>query len=103
MSRTFKTDPYRVKLHDPRKHKVVLREVHHHEKTDGECQLADSPLVDDMNPMRWCWYDNVSNGRNVVCGCKMCTGQVGRKAENAGERKRVNNKLAQAKYTGEFD
>ncbi len=74
MSKTDKTNPYRVKVHD-KKH--WLQE--HHDHTNGECNLPPRPKVGDevdWNGKRgecfwWYSHDFWCDPYNH-CPCKMC-------------------------------
>lgn len=86
MSRTFKTDPFWVKLQHPERTGIHPREVHDHR--DGKCNL---PTLDRASCIRWagvhdCRWEWKYSGVNE-CGCRMCTNYWQRR----WDRRRVRN------------
>jgi hypothetical protein len=69
MSRTDVHAPYRVKLCDPEWQKYVYEE---HDHDDGTCD------IDHFDPGDWqathCHRGMIWFGRNIHCGCNLCTG-----------------------------
>ncbi len=83
MSRTHVHTPYVVKMRQPR-WRHLFREEHDH--TRGVCDLAHFDTT-DWRATR-CHINVVSDGTNPHCGCKLCTGQIERRREIKGGRRR---------------
>ena len=80
MSRTYKTDPLRVKLSKPECSKLKVIEDHDHRF--GECDLPENPLHEGYTRCTW-EYD--WNGIHLCC-CKLCSGKAYEKSPNKRER-----------------
>lgn len=91
MSHTYKTNPYLVKLSNPEKHRVILKEVHDHRF--GECNLPENPL--NQTSWRGCYYTWSWNGRNSFCGCHLCTDYEYRIIHNRSERRKSKSRCKQ--------
>lgn len=101
MSRTRKTRPLHVRMVDPKDNGVGYTEVHNH-VNGRECDLPDKhdpktiaesytgPFASPEN--RPCHYSFEYKGKGL-CGCKMCTGQVERRAENRKKRHLAKQEL----------
>jgi hypothetical protein len=97
MSRTDVHVPHWVKEKDPlwRRHFV---EVHNHE--NGTCDLH--LRLEARGWIRTRCYINIHwQGRQIHCGCKMCTNQIGRRLGN--RRERHDAKRAIRKGAWDFD
>lgn len=81
MSRTDVHKPYRVKQDDPWWRHAFVEQ---HDHSTGPCDL------DHHDPDRWqesrCHISWRNIGRNIHCGCWMCTGQTGRRLARSQER-----------------
>ncbi len=88
MSRTDVHTPFRVKVLDP-EWRPFFRESHRHET--GPCDLHQ------FDPMDWpatrCHIDWVASNRNIHCGCRLCTGQAGRRLGRRRDRTRLRAEL----------
>lgn len=69
MSRTFKTDPYWVKLRHPER--SGIHPVARHDHSDTPCNLPSSPTESTyvFGDCYWEWHYTGVN----ECGCRMCT------------------------------
>lgn len=75
MSRTDVHTPYWVKMRDPG-WRANFQE--HHDHRDGVCDLADFLAAAHWTRTR-CRIELALVDGNVHCGCRLCTGQAGRK------------------------
>ncbi len=82
MSRTYVHEPYHVKVFAPmwRSH---FREAHRHD--EGPCDLDQFDPRAPWSATR-CHIDLALLGRNIHCGCRMCTGQFSRRLSRRRER-----------------
>lgn len=90
MSRTDVHAPYWVKLRDPlwRDH---FKEFHDHDH--GVCTL-DQFLSNRSGWIRdLCYVGQVWRGRQIHCGCPMCTDRDGRRMRRRRERREVRQAL----------
>jgi len=94
MSRTDKQSPYWVKLLDPA-WRHVFYEVHNHEKKP--CNITEVDYRGRIDYNR-CYLNSKSIGKNIHCGCKMCSGQDGRRQERRGERHLAKKILLSGKW-----
>ena len=101
MSRTEKTQPFRVKLWDG-----TLARVARHDHRDGPCDLPstmaddlfrepDLQLVADLRACRRCYWDLRWTG-TFVCCCGMCRQQVEHRRAAKGARRRSRMELRDA-------
>jgi hypothetical protein len=84
MSRTDVHAPAWVKDRDPAWRREY-REEHDHD--NGVCNLA-AWVADRNTPYAGTCHLTYVGGRNIYCGCSMCTGQIGRKFSRRRERAR---------------
>jgi hypothetical protein len=84
MSRTYVHMPYWVKTLSPH-WRNYFREAHRHD--GGPCDIDRFDPAAPWSATR-CHIDLVSAGRNICCGCHMCTGHHGRRAAHRAERVR---------------
>lgn len=82
MSRTYKTDPLRVKLNKPECSKLKVIEDHNH--ISGKCDLPENPLHEGYTRCTW-EYD--WNGINICC-CNLCSKYAYEKSPSKRERNR---------------
>lgn len=83
MSRTWVHQPWWVKERDPR-WRDHFQEIHNHDK--GVCTLADylanrANYIGGRCHISWCW-----RGRQVHCGCRMCSAHWSRRSLRRWER-----------------
>ena|GEM_PF-5131252 len=99
MSRTDVHVPDRVKARDPgwRHH---YRELHDHRT--GPCDLAAFLAADRWVRTR-CSVGPGVPGRNVFCGCDLCTGRVWRRVDRRRERAAVRRLLRTVRGGVELD
>ncbi len=98
MSRTDVHAPYWVKLRDPAWSGHFVDE-HRHDGRD--CDLEEFLTDSTLTYWQGCYRNFVSRGRNVHCGCRMCTNQAGRRHSHRAARAAVRAQLrAAAKTTG---
>lgn len=105
MSRTFKTDPYWVKIKNPERVGAETYAVHNHEK--GECDLPAEPEW-DTNLHGNCWWQIDCLGKNIFCGCNLCTDRNYHVRENRANRHKSNQRRSGRNvsldyYDDEFD
>jgi len=97
MSRTDVHAPYWVKQLDPawRDH---FQEVHHHQ--DGVCTLQDYFESLRRNGRSWgdCFIQPVSRGRNIHCGCWMCSEGYSRSLRRRTERHQIKQALRSGQW-----
>jgi hypothetical protein len=94
MSRTDVHAPDWVKHKDPLWRRY-FEEVHRHER--GFCDLDQ--LLASRYWIRTNCYMNIHwQGRQIHCGCKMCTNQIGRKLSNRRERHQVKDALRKGSW-----
>ncbi len=105
MSKTYKTRPLSVRMHDRKDHGVGIEEYHNH--VNRECDLPTRDYQANLVHIEenekndgWlheiCHWSFTYTGKGL-CGCKMCTEQIFRKAENRKERHRVKQELQKAR------
>lgn len=101
MSRTFKTDPMWVKLNHPDRVDIIVYAEHDHSK--GECDLPDSP-TDNWGGVHnnRCWWNSETKGKNIFCGCDLCTGKTSRKIANKECRRKSNERRKSFKTDPEY-
>ncbi len=95
MSRTYVHAPHWVKVRHPQ-WRAYFREAHRHDT--GPCDL------DRFDPRAmWsatsCHIDLAPGGRNICCGCRMCTGQLWRKVCHRRIRTVARSRLREAVKT----
>jgi hypothetical protein len=82
MSRTWVHQPYHAKVTSP-EWKHAFREVHDHRS--GTCDLSEfdprAPWGSTRCHVYWVWI-----GRNIHCGCRMCTGAYWNKSHRRKRR-----------------
>jgi hypothetical protein len=83
MSRTHKTAPLSVKLRNG-----TARRMEIHDHSDGPCELPPEPPSGSsgVDHSTRCFWDFHYEGRNVFCGCAMCTDQDARRQERRRQR-----------------
>ena len=98
MSRTFKTDPIWTKMNHPERVGMIVHEEHNHEK--GECDLPEFPERNAHNTR--CWWNYDTQGKNVFCGCDLCTGRSYRKIAKKASRRASNERRRNFKSDPEY-
>lgn len=93
MSRTDVHVPYRVKRLQPEWRHFF---VEYHDHRNRPCNF------DPANDWGDCHLTYASRGKNIDCGCHMCTGQVWRKLSRRADRYRAK-KLLRAMRWDEAD
>ncbi len=86
MSRTYKTDPFRVKLNKPECSKLKVVEDHDH-RFGLECDLPENPLHEGFTRCTWEWE---WNGINLCC-CHGCSKGAYEKPLNRRERTKAKS------------
>jgi hypothetical protein len=81
MSRTYKTDPFRVKLSKPECSKLKVVEDHDH-RFGLECDLPENSLHEGFTRCTWEWE---WTGINVCC-CNLCSKYAYEKSPSKRER-----------------
>lgn len=100
MSRTFKTDPYRIKLRHPHRSGIHPRPVHNH--TTQRCTLPKDPAeapfrIIGGHECHWEWkYTGVNE-----CGCRMCTNYWQRRWDR--HRERHHGRRVTQKWLDEYE
>lgn len=90
MSRTDVHVPYRVKRLQP-EWRVFFVEYHDH--TIHPCNFsAENEVSTD------CHLGAANRGKNIYCGCSMCTGQVWRKQSRRADRYRAKRLLRSERW-----
>lgn len=86
MAHTDVHAPWRAKIVDPA-WRHLFRE--HHDHSRGPCTLAAWLATHpEQRRHRGCYLHEVSIGRNVNCGCRLCTMHDYRKVGNGKDRAR---------------
>lgn len=90
MSRTDAHDPYWVKRQSPEWRRFF---VEHHEHTDHICNFS-------VKNVSWkdCGLADRNIGKNIHCGCNMCTGQYSRRQDRRGQRHLARKVLRSGKW-----
>jgi len=68
--------------------------VEHHDHSDRECNF--SPNNDNWK--NECLLGERGYGRNIHCGCKMCTGQIQRRKDRRSERQRAKRAILAGRW-----
>lgn len=92
MSRTDKHTPYRIKKLQP-EWRAFFTE--HHDHRDRPCNF--DPKNDNWKTD--CLLSDRSQGKNIHCGCRMCTGQDARRQDRRSERQRAKRAI----HAGRWD
>lgn len=96
MSKTWVHQPWWVKQRDPR-WRNHFRVDHSHE--DGICDLAVFLAREEGYWVRnGCRIDIRWQGRQIHCGCRMCTDQKSRKLSRRRERHQIRMALTQGDW-----
>lgn len=101
MSKTYKTRPLSVRMHDKKDHGVGVEECHNHVNRECDLPIRDYQTnaihVDEYegSPEDICHWSFTYTGKGL-CGCKMCTGQFTRKLENRIDRRKTKQELQKA-------
>lgn len=84
MSKTDKTKPFWVQIMN---REIAVSEYHDH--INGVCEIkGQKPSRDHVDWKRGeCHFTWEYDGKNVGCGCKMCTMQFERKQDNRRTRR----------------
>jgi len=86
MSRTWKTDPFWVKIVKTRGY------IAEHDHRDGVCNLTEPPSYKTLDSVyrqgecRWTWSNEFIYSGLAHCGCQMCQGNEWIRAENRSDR-----------------
>lgn len=90
MSRTDVHAPYWVKKLQP-EWRAFFVEWHNHTKHDCNFSIKNENYRD-------CLLGSVNRGKNIFCGCSMCTGQVWRRLSNRSERYKAKRLLLDQRW-----
>ncbi|HEY6019328.1 MAG TPA: hypothetical protein VIY48_05315 [Candidatus Paceibacterota bacterium] len=88
MSRTDVHTPYWVKKNDPAWRDFFIER---HDHTRGECTLH-------LDSFRGCYLGDSYRGKNIHCGCGMCTGQITRRLDRRSERQRSKRLIKDGRW-----
>lgn len=100
MSKTFKTRPIDVQMFG--KNPTLKSEPIHDHRDGRECDLPEPDYTSHVNhggsnpPVRNCYWTFQYNGKNLTCGCPMCTRQVERKEDRRRDRHAAKTSLREA-------
>lgn len=83
MSRTDVHTPYWVRQRDPAWHECFVEE---HDHSKGPCDLEIFLAAGNSYVRTRCYIEMRWTGRNLYCGCRMCTGHHERHHENKQAR-----------------
>jgi len=90
MSRTDVHTPFWVKKTHVEWRNFFV-EVHHHDKHPCNFSIENENWGD-------CLLGTVNRGRNIYCGCNLCTGQVARRLNRRVERQTVKRLLRSERW-----
>ena len=95
MSRTYKTRPLSVRVHDPKEKDLQPKPIHTCDTGSHECDLPEF----DANALYTggkCYWSFSFNKPKNICGCNMCTQHEEKIAERREFRKKSKNQLRNA-------